>query len=157
MPTHSTPGDDKTRPTRLYRSEKNRVIAGVAGGLGEFFGIDPTIVRVVFVLFTLLWGGGILLYFILWVIIPTESSVKKDSLEARVQQNVREMQDKAEKFAQGFEKNARSRYWLGIILVGLGFLILLGNFSVIRLADIGRLWPLLLIALGFAVLVRRYR
>ena len=58
---------------RLYRSRKNRMIAGVCGGLGEYFDIDPTIIRVVAVIL-LLPGGlpGFLPYIILWVVVPTD-------------------------------------------------------------------------------------
>lgn len=46
------------------------MIAGICGGFGEFFGIDPTLVRIFFVLFSFAGGSGILLYFILWLLIP---------------------------------------------------------------------------------------
>jgi len=57
----------------LRRSRTKRILAGVCGGLGEFFGINPLWLRLVFIL-TLLPGGvpGILLYFLLWIIIPSE-------------------------------------------------------------------------------------
>ncbi len=60
---------------RLYRSQKERMIAGVCGGLAEVLDIDPTIVRLVFVLLALLGGHGILLYLILWLIMPREDQV----------------------------------------------------------------------------------
>ena len=57
---------------KLYRSKKNRMIAGVCGGLGDYFNIDPTLVRLLFVLFGLAVGGGFLLYLLLWLIMPEE-------------------------------------------------------------------------------------
>jgi len=57
---------------RLYRSKKERIIAGVCGGLGEYFGIDPTIVRIIWVLLGLMGGSGIIAYIIAWIIIPEE-------------------------------------------------------------------------------------
>jgi phage shock protein C len=63
---------------RLYRSRKNRVIAGICGGLGEHFNIDPVIVRVVLVLLALTPVNGILLYIVLWIIIP-EAPVEQSS------------------------------------------------------------------------------
>lgn len=57
---------------RLYRSRTNRQIAGVCGGLGEYFGIDPTLIRVLFVLAFLVAGQGLLLYIILWLVMPEE-------------------------------------------------------------------------------------
>jgi len=58
---------------RLYRSRDDRIIAGVAGGIGQYFGIDPTLVRLAFVAFTLAGGGsGLLAYLILAVLMPLE-------------------------------------------------------------------------------------
>jgi len=61
-----------TNVKRLYRSRTDRWFAGVCGGLGHYFGIDPTVVRALFVLFGLVVGGGILAYLLLWLIIPLE-------------------------------------------------------------------------------------
>lgn len=64
---------------RLYRSEKNKKIAGVCGGLAEYFGIDATVVRIIAVVLLLPgWLPGFLPYVILWIVIPTESKVNKD-------------------------------------------------------------------------------
>ena len=58
---------------RLYRSRTNRSIAGVCGGLGEYFKVDPTLIRILFVLFALAGGPGLLAYIILWLVMPEES------------------------------------------------------------------------------------
>ena len=58
---------------RLYRSRKSRVIAGVCGGLGEYLNIDPTVIRLVFVLFAVIsMGYGIFIYLVMLLIIPEE-------------------------------------------------------------------------------------
>jgi len=57
---------------KLYRSKKNRVIAGVCGGMAEYFNIDPTLVRLLWVFFILAAGSGILAYIIAWIVIPEE-------------------------------------------------------------------------------------
>ncbi len=58
---------------RLYRSTEDRMIAGVCGGLGEYFGIDSTLIRLV-LLFLVIWGGGgVLVYIIAWIVIPEAS------------------------------------------------------------------------------------
>jgi len=59
---------------RLYRSTKERMLGGVCGGLGEYFDIDPTIVRLIAVIFALT-GTGILAYIIAWLIIPEQPTV----------------------------------------------------------------------------------
>ena len=55
---------------RWYRSKKDRMIAGVCGGLADYLGVDPTFVRMLWILITLLYGFGLLLYLIAWLIVP---------------------------------------------------------------------------------------
>jgi phage shock protein C len=55
---------------RLYRSSTNYMLCGVCGGIGEYFNIDPTLVRLAWVLFSCLGGSGILAYIIAAIIIP---------------------------------------------------------------------------------------
>ena len=57
---------------KLYRSRTNRMVAGVAGGLGEYFGIDPTLVRLAFVFTALAGGPGLIAYIIMMIVIPEE-------------------------------------------------------------------------------------
>jgi phage shock protein C len=59
---------------KLYRSENEKMIAGVCGGLAEFFGLDVSLVRLVAVLLALLGGHGILVYAILWIVVPKASN-----------------------------------------------------------------------------------
>jgi phage shock protein PspC (stress-responsive transcriptional regulator) len=57
----------------LYRTRQGRIVAGVCSGMGVYFGVDPTLVRVVFAVVTILTGGfGALLYLAAWVLIPDE-------------------------------------------------------------------------------------
>lgn len=58
---------------KLARPNDGRMIAGVCAGLGNYFGIDPTIIRLLFVLFFIFAGGGILIYLILWIVMPQAS------------------------------------------------------------------------------------
>lgn len=56
---------------RLYRTKgKDRMIAGVCGGIAEYLGVDPTIIRLIWVVATLAWGAGLLAYLIAWLIVP---------------------------------------------------------------------------------------
>jgi len=55
---------------KLYRSNKQRMLAGVCGGLAEYFNIDPTWVRLFFVFFFFAFGSAILLYIVLWILMP---------------------------------------------------------------------------------------
>jgi phage shock protein C len=55
---------------RLQRSRTERIIGGVCGGLAEYFNVDPVLVRIIFVVITLMGGAGALLYVILWAVVP---------------------------------------------------------------------------------------
>jgi len=55
---------------KLYRSKRNRIIAGVCGGIAEHLDVDPTLVRLVWVFITLWGGAGLIAYILAWVIIP---------------------------------------------------------------------------------------
>lgn len=59
---------------KLHRSRKERMIAGVCGGLAEYFHIDPTIVRLIFILFFFAGGAAFLAYIILWLIVPLDEN-----------------------------------------------------------------------------------
>ena len=55
---------------RMRLSPTDKKLAGVCGGLGEYFEVDPTIIRIFFVFFTLIGGSGLLLYFLIWILAP---------------------------------------------------------------------------------------
>jgi phage shock protein C len=61
---------DSTR--KLYRSRTNRQLAGVCGGLAEYFNLDATLIRVLFVVLAVLGGSGLVIYLVLWIIVPRE-------------------------------------------------------------------------------------
>ncbi len=141
---------------RLYRSETNRTIAGVCGGLGEFLGIDPLIIRIFFVIWTILGEAAVLVYFILWVVIPNKSvsdeggSFKTEELGSRIHQMGRELGEVTRQPSQELITYA------GIGLIGWGAYFLLRNFGFPWLNwDFSLyLWPALLIIAGAFVLIR---
>jgi phage shock protein C len=57
-------------PKRLYRSLTDRKVAGVCGGIAEYFGVDPVLIRLLWIFFTLAAGGGVLAYIIAWLVVP---------------------------------------------------------------------------------------
>jgi phage shock protein C len=63
-------------PRRVLRSTTNRWLAGVCGGLAEYFKVDANLVRLAFVVLTICWGMGIPLYLFAWLIIPREGEVR---------------------------------------------------------------------------------
>jgi phage shock protein C len=63
--------------TRLYRSESDRILGGVCGGIAEVYDLDPSLVRLVTALL-ILSGVTPLLYLIAWIVIPSESEIQQD-------------------------------------------------------------------------------
>lgn len=59
---------------KLYRSDENKMLAGVCGGIAEYFGVDPTLIRLAWVVFSLLGGSGLLAYILAAIIIPRDDN-----------------------------------------------------------------------------------
>ena len=147
MPTKS--------PKRLYRSESNRVVAGVAAGIAEYFNIDPTLTRLFFVLITLTGGAGIPVYLICWTFIPSKSDLKHDS-SATIKKNSEEIKHEAQRFGQHFrDQSGISVNPAGIVLIILGIYFLLHNFGLVAWLDFGKVWPILLILAGVFTFARK--
>jgi len=64
------PKDEASGIRRVYRSKKNKMLAGVCGGIAEYFEVDPVLVRLLLVLLVLMGFAGIILYLIAWLIMP---------------------------------------------------------------------------------------
>ena len=59
-------------PKRLFRSRKDRILGGVCGGIGNYFNLDPVLVRVIWAVSFFVFGAGFLAYIIAWIIVPEE-------------------------------------------------------------------------------------
>jgi len=155
---------------RLYRSQKNRVIGGVAGGLAEYFDVDVVLVRVLWVLAIFVGGGGLIAYIIAWIIVPEEKKVTVKSREINkaktapegdipetaedgpeAAKSVPEAADTEEETEKEQQARARRRRNAGLVLIGLGVIFLVRQvFGFL----FHYLWPLLFIALGAFFLLR---
>lgn len=89
---------DTQTPARLTRSNDDRLLGGVAGGLAAFLGLDPTIVRVGFVLLTFFGGSGIVLYAVLWLIVPPDDDELR-AVDESIRAGVGEIRDAAKGLA----------------------------------------------------------
>ncbi len=151
---------------RLYRSRSDRMIWGVCGGLAEYFGIDPTIVRIIAVLLAFANGAGILAYIILAIVVPLENSQVTEPKDV-IKANVEEMKETAAKLGQEIRSTFRSkentaeatakarhrrRNAFGIILVVTGILFLLPSFDFLWWLRWKYLWPLIPIAIGLMII-----
>ncbi len=133
---------------KLYRSRTDSMIAGVCGGLAEYFDIDASLVRIGAVLFTLAWGSGLLAYMILWLVVtqkPLESSVMESEGEQKATDEASEP-DKLER--------DRGVLFVGIILTVLGALLLMNNYISFAWLSFRRLWPLLIIFIGLMIIMK---
>ena len=146
--------------SRLMRSQSNRMVAGVCGGLGEYLGIDPTFIRIFFLLLVFGEGAGVLIYMVLWILLPMQGSTGEPS--GIIQQNAEEISTRARELGQemsaGLRGNNRQVSLLvGVALVLVGIVYLLDNLNLTWLAWLrfSTLWPVLLI-LGGAVMLYRY-
>ena len=62
-------------PRKLYRSQTQRMIAGVCGGLAEYFNLDATLIRVLFLILAVFGGTGLVIYLVMWIIVPKATQV----------------------------------------------------------------------------------
>lgn len=84
---------------RIVRKSADRMVGGVASGLGAYFNIDPVFVRIGFVVLALFQGFGALLYLILWILLPSENSTAPDT-RSQIQENLHELQETAEQWIE---------------------------------------------------------
>ncbi len=114
---------------RLTRSRRDRVFGGVLGGLAEYFNLDSTLLRLIFIFIALVSiKGAVLLYIVLYLVIPDEKKGATD------------------------DKNHNNHTLLGITLILLGFVLFfneLYHFLTFKL-----IWPLFLIIVGFYILIK---
>jgi len=121
---------DEPLQTRLRRSTEDRLIAGVCGGLGTYFNTDPLWFRLGFVVVTLAGGAGILIYLIVWLIIPEARS--GEPLAAR-----------------DAESGAQGPVVAGVALIGVGLMLLIN--TLVPWFD-RVVWPVAVIAAGAGML-----
>jgi phage shock protein C len=117
----------------LRRSRDDRILTGVCGGLARYFGIDPTVVRLAFVLLAVAGGGGILLYVAALILMPEEQPGERVGGPATDQ-----------------KRGEALWFFVGAALVGLGFVLLIGQLVPLVARFLG---PAVLIALGIWILV----
>lgn len=140
------------KPPRLYRSESNRVIGGVAGGLAAYFDLDPNFVRLLFILSVLIFGIGIVVYLFLWILLPSQSKLKQPESK-NIKENIQDIAYRSRGAARktGSLFDAEPRVWIAVAIILIGLLIgILTGFGFLDLFGLG---PLLLLALAFIALL----
>ena len=137
---------------RIYRSTRSKILGGVCGGLGEYFEIDPVLVRSFFVIATFGWGVSILAYIVLWIIIPSDAGrIIRDS-----QSFTDEIKDVRHEFIESCsQQNGKGRMWAGIIITITGVIFLIEQ--IFPILNHGALWPLLLVVVGVLIIIHKPR
>lgn len=151
---------------RLYRSRHDRMLAGVAGGLAEMWGADPSLVRVIWALLVVFTGGiALLVYIVMALVVPDEpldfdvppaAAGEAPTPEARAAALAAHEARVAARRASGGERGG----FPASVVLG-GFLIILGGFFLAReflpQIDFDWFWPLVLVGLGVLLVVTSMR
>jgi phage shock protein PspC (stress-responsive transcriptional regulator) len=166
---------------RLYRSITDRKIAGVAGGLGEYFVMDPLLIRLIFVILLLAGGGGFLIYLVLWIVTPENpncgpvtqnqpSGGPQPSYRSEPGTNSEQEYYETAKNEEGpasnngtdpakpqkapKKKQPHGSLVGGLVLITLGALFLADEL--IPEINFGDLWPIILVAIGTGLLINAF-
>jgi len=142
------------------RRGSDRIVAGVCSGLAHFFQLDETLVRVIFVVLTLVPPAvGIILYLVLWFLMEPATSGAAGAPAATTGQRVSGAVAGLRRDFRGAFGNPQRRrsgsLWGGIVLIAAGAFLVLANLGYLHGFRWDLLWPVLLIAVGLLVLVRR--
>ena len=158
---------------RLYRSITDRKFAGVAGGLAEYFVMDPLLIRLAFVILTFAGGGGVLIYIMLWIVTPENPVIIRQQSYAPYgdarQQNPgsADYTSESTRYSEGSPETGtnpsqpspavrtteRKKGSLvgGLVLITLGALFLADEL--IPQININDFWPVILIVIGVGLLI----
>jgi phage shock protein C len=156
---------EKKPVRKLYRSSSDRIISGVCGGLAEHFEIDPTLVRVIFIVLALMSGVGVIIYLALALLVASEGKEEKspkDTIKEGAEEIGQKAQEVATEVGAGVKKvasraKAPGTFLLGLVLVLIGIWFLLQNlgFQWPAWMDFHVIWPVLLILLGLFLFVKK--
>ncbi len=131
---------------KLYRSYIDRKIAGVCGGIAEYFDIDPVLVRALFIITTISYAVGFIAYIVLWIIVPERPKpIFSSDFIPVVEEEEQQTEINSNKL--------QSRTILGIILLVLGVLFFINEFFPIW--DRGIFFSIILIIIGVLLLITK--
>jgi len=138
---------------RLSRSRTDSMLGGVCGGVAHYFSLDPTAVRLAFVLLVLLgFGTGLVIYLVMWLVVPLEGRDASVPLEQPASSGAGETSQRA-------QTGQQAGLLIGGVLLLVGLIFLAENLFGwwVPWLGMGTLWPLLLIVAGVALVLRRTR
>lgn len=136
----------------LYRDKQRASIGGVCAGLSDYFNIDVTLIRALFLVALFGFGSGVLLYIILWAVIPERKDYGyTEPVDYTINDNP--AQEKTKRSIKIKKEN--ESVIGGLILITLGVIFLADEF--VPWFDFGKLWPLILVAVGAGILWNQNR
>ena len=155
---------------KLYRNRTDKMLGGVAGGLADYFSIDSSLVRFLFILAVIAWGTGFWLYVVLWIVLPLSpmpyfNQGQPDPVNAGAgfndyEKNEEQPGTESENLFESMQ-NAKMRrrengnLVAGVVLISFGAMFLVSDY--IPSIDFSDLWPFLLIMAGGVLLFNYYR
>ena len=138
---------------QLFKSRKNKVFSGVCGGLAEYFKIDPSIVRVAWILISLAFTvafGGLIIYIIASIIIPERPADYNGYNDHQGEGFGSSYEDNSDRWSSSHYDKSKGRMIIGGVLILFGLMALVKQFF--RWIDFSFLWPLILMGIGALVI-----
>lgn len=144
---------------KMYRSNDDYIVAGVSAGLADYFQIDTTLIRIIFILLTIGGGSGVLIYLVLWLIIPKKGGKEmKVDRGKKVKEFADDIGEKAQTVASEIRKEVKSSRrggsFFGLILIILGGILLVEKIVPMEI-QWDFVWPGILVFLGLYLVFRK--
>jgi len=142
---------------KLYRKEEGKMIGGVCAGLGDYLVLDPVFIRLIFVLLALGSGFGVIVYLVLWVVMPSDNwagsereNLQQGDLDERIRTVGQEIGEAARK------PHPQTYRYIGLGLILFGAVMLVRQFNIPWLSWLNEelFWPLALILIGGLLVFR---
>jgi len=147
--------NEPTYTNRVTRNESDKILGGVASGIARYINVDPLIIRLAFVALVLGEGLGIVIYLVLWILIPSEKSTQQDTKKV-ISENAKDIEHQAEQITNNMQKNTNkntAKIILGSVLILIGLLI---QLNILGLSiDFSWAWPIIIIAIGLIIIFKR--
>lgn len=138
---------------KLKRDTSDKMVAGVASGLSNYFELDVTWVRIAFALATFFGGSGIWVYIILWIAVPEQKISPFNYTDYRVNPD----EPFKENFGSTFKpkRNKNVSAFAGFVLIAFGFYFLMAEFDLLPYwFQVKKLWPLVFVVIGLSIIFK---
>ncbi len=147
------PQPKKRTAKKMYRDGKDKILGGVSSGLGYYFGIDAAWVRIIWILITLIFGTGILVYIVLWIILP-EANTTAEELEMKGEPvNIDNIERTIKEEYAKIEEKVKNTDFTKVKSGLQDFIDTIGNILMVLLKLIGKFIGILVLIIAASVLI----